>query len=199
MLLGASSFANDSGLEPKRGSRLNIKVTIKAKKSLGFSKFSKPVAPSLELKPAKTVSLYFSNLLINRNLSSIVAKEQATKSQVVKVVNPAEKPNSESVNNLEPGEKFFNADGLIISNIFPNPADDAGYFEYNFSGSNFNDVKIDFFNVLGSSMNTSVYLDKSDHKVKVHLKDFDNGMYFYQLIADGKTLATKKLLVKHFN
>ncbi len=191
---GINGYAN---AEPRKGSRLYIKTNT-VKKHLALNKFSKPVATSLDIKPAKTVNLYFSNYLISRNLTKPLVKETAVKVTTVseKVTS---KSNAENAPEVEPGEKLFMAEGINISNIYPNPADEAGYFDYNISGNNYREVKVDFFNVLGSPINLSVTLDKSDRKAKVYLKDFENGIYFYQLIADGKTLATKKLLVRHFN
>ncbi len=34
-------------------------------------------------------------------------------------------------------------------------------------------------------------------KVNVNVAGFNSGMYFYSIVADGKTLSTKKLIVKH--
>ncbi len=194
--------------EQPKGSRLNIKPTTKTK-SLTFKKGKsvlafKPVAGNLDLQRTKTVNLYFNNYLINRNLSKPVNKEVAFNNAVnnnVKNVALVEvsnsKANEEEV--VEPGERFFTSEGFVISNIYPNPADDAGYFDYSLSNNSFKEVKVQFFNVLGSPMNVILLLDKSERKARVYLKDFPNGFYFYQLTGDGKTLATKKLLVRHFN
>jgi hypothetical protein len=185
--------------EQPKGSRLYIKPVAK-KKSLTFKKGKsvlpfKTVESNFEIKPANTVNLYFTNYLNNRNLSKPVVKES-----VFKNVTNTETANSiKETIEAEPGERFFSNDGLNISNIYPNPADDIAFFDYSFSGNNYKEVKVDFFNVLGSPMNVSLLLDKSDRKTRVSLKDFPNGFYFYQLIADGKTLVTKKLLVRHFN
>jgi Secretion system C-terminal sorting domain len=193
--------------QPKTGSRLHIKPVVKTK-TLHFTK-GKSVLPfksteaSFEIKPSKTVNLYFANLLLNKNLSKPYVKEQNVR-QVLVAESSASSQITKTVaissdEFIEPSQRLFSSESLTISNIFPNPADDAGYFEYSFTGGSFKDVKVDFFNVLGSPMNVSASLEKFDKKIKVNLKDFPNGFYFYQLIADGKTLATKKLLVRHYN
>ncbi|MES2796474.1 MAG: T9SS type A sorting domain-containing protein [Bacteroidota bacterium] len=189
--------------EHPKGSRLYIKPATK-QKTLTFAKGKsvlafKPLNGSFDLKPTKTVNLYFTNYLINRNLSKSIVKEQSSKNIPVVEAVVYNKPAASTKEEAEPGEKLFAVDGLYISNIYPNPADDAGYFDYSFSGNNFKEVKIEFFNVLGSPMNVNLFLDKFDRKTKVNLKEFPNGFYFYQLTGDGKTLATKKLLVRHFN
>lgn len=193
--------------EQPKGSRLNIKPVAVKKKALSFSKGKSVIGfkaseGNFDLKPANTVKLYFTNYLTSRNLSKPTVKEQQASKPVaiseVAYTTPA-KATSSTEEEAEPGERFFTVEGLTISNIYPNPADDAGNFDYSFSGNNYKEVKIDFFNVLGSPMNVSVVLEKFERKTRVSLKEFPNGFYFYQLIADGKTLATKKLLVRHYN
>jgi Secretion system C-terminal sorting domain len=200
LIIGVLSLPNVYAFTgPQKGSRLNLKPTIKINTTLTFNKgksilpFSRKIPSSIDLKPAKTANLYFSSLLMSRNVN------KATKDNSTKVSSSVENVVAQSNATVEPGEKFFTAEGLYVSNVYPNPADDFGNFDYNFSNNNFRDVKIEFFNVLGTPMNVTLVLDKMDKKVRVSFKEFSNGMYFYQLVADGKTLATKKLLVKHYN
>ncbi len=192
--------------EQPKGSRLYVKPVAK-KKTLSFTKGKsvlafKPNMASFDLKSGKTVNLYFANYLINRNLSKSIFREQELKTSAVPEITVSQNQNKaveKDEEAAEQGERLIAIDGLNISNIYPNPADDAGHFDYSFTGNNYKDVKIDFFNVLGTPMNVSVEIEKFERKVKINLKDFPNGFYFYQLIADGKTLATKKLLVRHYN
>lgn len=208
LLIGIISMMNSYAFaEQPKGSRLNIKPSnVVKKKALSFTKGKsvlgfKASESNFDLKPANTVKLYFTNYLTNRNLSKSSVKEQQVSKLVaiIDVATTSTKVVSTTEEEAEPGERFFTVDGLTISNIYPNPADDAGNFDYSFSGNNYKEVKIDFFNVLGSPMNVSVSLERFDRKTRVSLKEFPNGFYFYQLIADGKTLATKKLLVRHYN
>jgi hypothetical protein len=186
--------------EQPKGSRLYLKPVTK-KKSLTFKKGKsvlafKPAESNFDLKSASTVNLYFTNYLNTRNLSKPLVKESNAKVVAVTEASVAkEKDNAE----VEPGERFFSAEGLTVSNIYPNPADDFAFFDFSYSSNTYKTVKVDFFNVLGSPMNTTLFLERSDRKMKVNIKEFPNGFYFYQLVADGKTLATKKLLVRHFN
>lgn len=205
ILIGIFSFqAIYVFAEQPKGSRLYIKPVAKTK-TLHFTKGKsvlpfKPTEGNFDLKLAKTVNLYYANYLLNRNLSKPVVKESSIKPAIVteNLVIPVKAVSTASSDEaMEPGDRFYTNDGLTISNIFPNPADDAGNFEYSFTGNNFKEVKIDFFNVLGSPMNVTIFLEKFERKARVNLKEFPNGFYFYQLIADGKTLATKKLLVRH--
>jgi hypothetical protein len=84
-----------------------------------------------------------------------------------------------------------------VSNIYPNPADDRAFVNYDINAqANFNEVKITFYNVLGGMMHDEV-LDKDQSKSSIPTKEWPNGVYLYQLSANGKSLVTKKLLVKH--
>lgn len=205
LLIGAFSIQGIAlYAEQPKGSRLNIKPSSKTK-SLTFKKGKsvlpfKPSATKFDLQRSKTVNLYFNSYLINSNLSKPVTKEAVYTSKTgISVQEKNESKDDENENSVEPGDRFFNQEGLIVSNIFPNPADDAAFFDYSAASSTIKDLKIQFFNVLGSPMNISIYLDKSEKRARVNLRDFPNGFYFYQLTGDGKTLATKKLLVRHSN
>lgn len=92
-------------------------------------------------------------------------------------------------------DRLFNNDKLIVSNIYPNPADDYATIDYVMS-SQVNEVKITFYNVLGSEVKEEV-LDKEQGRLRISTKEWGNGIYLYQLSADGRSLVTKKLLVRH--
>jgi hypothetical protein len=210
ILIGMFSFQSLVAFaEQPKGSRLNIKPTVKSK-SLTFKKGKsvlafKPAIGNLDLQRTKTVKLYFNNYLISRNLSKLVNKEVVFSNAInnnpknVSLVEASVSKVNEEEEVVEPGERFYTSEGFVISNIFPNPADDVGFFDYSLTNNNFKEVKVQFFNVLGTPMNVTLLLDKAEKKTRVYLKDFSNGIYFYQLTGDGKILATKKLLVRHNN
>ncbi|MGK0139652.1 MAG: hypothetical protein ACI9DJ_003114, partial [Algoriphagus sp.] len=83
---------------------------------------------------------------------------------------------------------------LSISNIYPNPANDFVNLDYSFS--TYKIVKVVFYNVLGGRI-ADFKLDSFDKQLRIETRNWDNGIYLYQLIFDGKKLATKKLLVRH--
>jgi Secretion system C-terminal sorting domain len=58
------------------------------------------------------------------------------------------------------------------------------------------ETKITFYNVLGNEMKEEM-LDKDQRKVRVSTREWNNGIYLYQLSSEGKSLVTKKLLVRH--
>ena len=77
---------------------------------------------------------------------------------------------------------------------YPNPASDNVTIEYAYTG-NTNDVKLVVKNMLGTTLLTKK-LDANGNKVKVDVSEYNAGIYFYSIEADGRPLITKKLLVK---
>ncbi len=207
MLLVNLSLSVYAFSDTPKGSRLNIKSNGSGKNKLTFKKgksvlpFEKPRPAKLEIQPSKTANLYFSNLLINRNQSNGLSKESAVAASNTVALQADNRPTEgrkSSGENIDPGERLYYSENLQITNVYPNPADDYAFFKYNYSGG-YNSVKITFLNVLGSPTNASVQLDRNENMARIYVKELNSGIYFYQLIADGKTLATKKLLVRHFN
>ncbi|MFT7421346.1 MAG: hypothetical protein ACI9QN_002275 [Arcticibacterium sp.] len=89
---------------------------------------------------------------------------------------------------------LYTNEELSISNIYPNPANDFVNLDYSFS--TYKIVKVVFYNVLGGKI-ADFKLDSFDKQLRIETRNWDNGIYLYQLIFDGKKLATKKLLVRH--
>ncbi len=187
----------------KKESRLNMKVKPKkvmvsyrddlgkkTSKSINFNAIEVP-------KTHKSVNQYFAEKLIQKpvfenNFETIVVTSKNNAS----IEKPEVKKQSNATNSEMP-DKFFKADGIQISNVYPNPADDNGFFDYVIENKYNKIVKIVVYNAIGGMTNVNLILDKNSKKAKISLKSLPNGIYFYQLLADGKTLATKKLLVRH--
>lgn len=89
---------------------------------------------------------------------------------------------------------LFQGDRILVSHLYPNPALDFAQVDYQFSGNN-QEVKITIYNVLGL-MVKEINLDKDDRSVKISLRELNSGLYMYQLLVDGKPVATKKLMVR---
>jgi hypothetical protein len=89
---------------------------------------------------------------------------------------------------------LFQGDRIYVSHLYPNPAVDFAQVDYQFSGNN-QDVKITIYNVLGLVVK-EIDLDKDDRSVKISLRELNSGLYMYQLLVDGKPVATKKLMVR---
>ena len=89
---------------------------------------------------------------------------------------------------------LYQGDRIFVSHLYPNPAADYAMVDYQFSGNN-QEVKIANYNVLGLVVK-EVDLDRDDRTVKIYLRELNSGLYMYQLLVDGKPVATKKLMVR---
>lgn len=92
-------------------------------------------------------------------------------------------------------DKLYEDRELSISNIYPNPANDFAVLDYSLRSSN-KEAKVTFLNILGGTVG-EYKLDSFDNNIRIRTDSWDNGIYFYQLIIEGKKVATKKLLVRH--
>ncbi|WP_131458156.1 T9SS type A sorting domain-containing protein [Jiulongibacter sediminis] len=111
--------------------------------------------------------------------------------------NTPEKANeakSTFVNERLAEDRLYVSDELNVSNIYPNPANEYATLDYRIRGNQ--KAKVSFLNILGGTL-TEQELDPFDTKLRVQTRTWDNGIYFYQLMVDGKKVATKKLLVRH--
>jgi hypothetical protein len=94
-------------------------------------------------------------------------------------------------------EGIFHADGkLNVSTIYPNPlpANTDATVNYQILEP-FTQARVVIINVLGHEL-ASLDLEPNQTRVKVNHELLDNGLYFYTLFVDGKSLATNKFIVK---
>ena len=89
----------------------------------------------------------------------------------------------------------FGFDKVKLSNIYPNPANDFTNIDITVN-SNFNTASITFFNLLGKQV-SDIEINKYSDKIRINTSNWESGIYSYQLVVDGKKIATKKLLVRH--
>lgn len=82
----------------------------------------------------------------------------------------------------------------ILSGAYPNPADSKVTFDY--SINNANEGSIIIRNLLGTVVKRSD-LSSSETRLSFYTGDLPEGIYFYSLDVDGKSLVTHKLIVKH--
>ncbi|GAB3270503.1 hypothetical protein GCM10027347_41240 [Larkinella harenae] len=88
---------------------------------------------------------------------------------------------------------LFENDRIVVSNIYPNPADESAEIDYQISGT-VKDAKLIFYNVMGAQVGEYI-LDRNERKIRIATNVMSPGMYFYQLSLDGKKMKTKKLMV----
>lgn len=85
-------------------------------------------------------------------------------------------------------------DRVWVSHVYPNPALDFVDIDFQIASS-VREVKLTFYNVLGQEVK-EVVLEKDQKSSHVLLRELNSGMYMYQLSIDGRSVATKKLIVR---
>ena len=83
-----------------------------------------------------------------------------------------------------------------ISNPMPNPASSVFNMSYKLGSTSTNGAKLVVYNMLGASVLESE-VTETEGTVRMDVSTLDQGVYFCSLIADGKTLATRRLVVSH--
>ncbi len=178
VLTGSMAF----GQVQNSKSRLNIGTeasTVQKSSVNGIKVVDNKVPGEIKVNKNAAINEFYKDLLLNNN---------NTKNIQPKTV-------AYSVPERRADEFLFDSDGVSVSNIYPNPAHDYANLNYKIlEGSR--SVKVSFINILGGSVG-DFNLDPSDSRLQVSTRTWDNGIYFYQLMIDGKKMATKKLVVRH--
>ena len=93
------------------------------------------------------------------------------------------------------GENYlFVNDRVQVSHLYPNPAVDYAEIDFQIN-SGVQDVKLTFYNILGQEIK-EITLERDQRSMRIPMRDFNSGMYMYQLSIDGRSVATKKLIVR---
>ncbi len=195
---GLRTFAQTDN---RHKSRLDIKPKAKtASSSVLFKKISfsffQPTFLSLDrnvnYQRSTVINQYFTNSFLLQP-----ARNQATKAELLVVQSAVSAIEKEMKTEefISSEDRLFSNDKLTVSNIYPNPADDFASIDYVIAAS-LGEAKITFYSVLGNEMKEEI-LDKDQRKIRVSTREWNNGIYLYQLSSEGKSLVTKKLLVRH--
>ncbi|MFN6378371.1 MAG: T9SS type A sorting domain-containing protein [Flavobacteriales bacterium] len=86
-----------------------------------------------------------------------------------------------------------NAPELELSELSPNPLKGLGSLQYNFKNQP-NQAKIVIYNMVGQVVQETNINGKNGF-ILLNGEDFEAGMYLYSIIADGKVMATKRMMV----
>ncbi len=82
----------------------------------------------------------------------------------------------------------------ILSGVYPNPANNKVNFEYSLNTSEAGFIIIR--NLLGTVVKSS-NISNEETRLSVYTGDLPEGIYFYSMDVNGKSLITRKLIVKH--
>lgn len=114
---------------------------------------------------------------------------------LLKNANKVVTPKLVTVPEADAKDKLFVDDEISVSNIYPNPAHEFASLDYTLRNSR-KEARVSFYNILGGTVG-DYQLDSFGNNLRIRTGEWDNGIYFYQLMVDGKKVATKKLLVRH--
>lgn len=85
-----------------------------------------------------------------------------------------------------------NAASMFVSNASPNPASNLVNFNYELNGAA--SASIRFYNSLGNLVKTAT-LAANSKSAQVDVSAMEEGFYFYSVIADGKAIITRRLVI----
>ena len=143
---------------------------------------------SFHVNPALQTNL---DLKQNSYLTQIM-KSSFAKASTTNIVGQNQDRKLVEENSNNPNYLFFN-DRIQVSHAYPNPASDFLDIDYQVVGNQ--DLRLGFYNVLGEQVK-EVSLDRDQKTLRISLRDFASGMYLYQLSIDGRSVATKKIIVR---
>jgi len=83
-------------------------------------------------------------------------------------------------------------DGMLGS-VNPNPVKGIASFDYSFTTTT-TTAHVHIYNLVGEKVKT-INLQNKSGLVLINAADFDSGVYFYALEANGKTFGTRKLVI----
>jgi hypothetical protein len=176
-------------------SRLDIKPKSKTTTANNFNQTGVPFLKSpqkgkfpseIRVNRSTTINEFYRQLLNTQSLKTPITET------AIKVSNEG-KNNPEEV--LQNVEKLYQNDKISISNIYPNPASEVAAVDYAIAPG-VGEAKLVFYNVLGAPVG-EFPLDRNERKLTIRTSEYTNGLYFYQLYVDGKSLVTKKLLIRN--
>lgn len=84
---------------------------------------------------------------------------------------------------------------LVFKGPYPNPASQNATFEYNLP-ANYTNSQLVIRNMLGVEVDNFTFENRSGKK-SIDVSNYASGIYFYTISVDGKTIQSKKMIVKH--
>jgi hypothetical protein len=93
------------------------------------------------------------------------------------------------------GEILFSNEKISISSVYPNPASAYASIDYQLIKDSDN-AKIILCNVLGNVVG-EYELIRDAKTLHISTLELNSGIYFYTLSVNGKSLVTRKLIIKH--
>jgi len=80
----------------------------------------------------------------------------------------------------------------ILSTVYPNPANNQTTISLQ---TNPGTVQIQLFNMVGQKMQAP--FKQMDNQIEIQTKDLESGVYFYQIVSEGKAVSQGRFVVSH--
>lgn len=176
-------------------SRLNVGKKPTVSSPTALSKIPRSLDRSINLRPSSAINAYYRSILLTPGAAAgnTTATKNRANGEIPAIASTEARPNLEEAAKSE--DLFFVSEKLRVLNAYPNPANDYAEIDYQISGS-IGSAKISLYNILGA--NVAEYdLDRNDRQLRIQTREIPTGVYFYQLLLEGKKVATKKLLIRH--
>lgn len=104
---------------------------------------------------------------------------------------PSKRTTQESGDDLEVELSSFQS--IVLNQNDPNPFSEQTHISYTIPVSVKN-AEIVFYTENGTILKTVKINSRGEGKMNVYASDLSSGIYFYSLVADGKSIATKKMV-----
>jgi Secretion system C-terminal sorting domain len=185
-LIGTSALAQTKS---PRQSRLDIgkkpKPVVLTKAFIKYPLRSDFKLGEIRFKQPDVVNQYFKNLLLAPTAKAATTIKIAENNSVEASKHEAN----------EKGDKLFANDRVVVSVAYPNPANESTSIDYHFLNQNA-EAKVSLYSILASQV-AEYQLDKSDKKLVIPTESLASGVYYYQLVIDGKMVNSKKIIIRH--
>lgn len=183
-----------TGVGSKNGSRL-----LMGKQNANSSKPSRILVNqsgldrTINYKPSQAFNSFYRSTVFSASNNSAIKEVGSRKVAGEVSQNTSEIRGGSEI--LKTEDKFFSSEKIIVNNIYPNPANETAEIEYSIVGT-VSEAKIVLYNALAMATDEYV-LDRNSRSIRISTSQIPTGIYYYQLLLDGKKVATKKLLVRH--
>lgn len=120
-------------------------------------------------------------------------KEQQKEIEELKVlVDTSKSDKSAIINSYPSGQSYLSKAKLYQNN--PNPFSENTTIKY-YLPDETNEASIMIFNMQGTLLKTNNIIDRGNNEIIIYGGDFNPGMYIYSLIANGKEIDTKRMIL----
>jgi Secretion system C-terminal sorting domain len=150
---------------------------------------------NVKIQPSSVINAYYRSVMLGTPASATAARNNSSNEASTANATDSRSRIAATIETGKAEDVMFVNERIRVNNVYPNPANDYAEIEYQIN-NNATDAKITIISSIFSTL-SELPLDKSDKKIRINTQQFASGVYFYQLIVDGKKVATKKLLVRH--